>query len=175
MIRITTPRLHIRDWLPADLPHWHRLFSDTQNMCFVEHLQCHSLAESRKHLQSAVDAASDTPRVKYFFALELRSTNEFIGSIGFMTEQKGDDLWGNVGWFLFPEHQGHGYVSEAFATLIPRMFEDWGVAVIDAGCNAANKASERIMQKCGMALVRQHDDRLDYQLKKEDWEELLCH
>jgi RimJ/RimL family protein N-acetyltransferase len=141
-------------------------------MRFVEHLQCHTPEESRKRLQSAIDAIHDTPRVKYFFAIQLRDVSEFIGSIGFMTEPKVGVLWGNVGWFLSPEHQGHHYAAEAFAALIPHMFEDWGVAVIDAGCNTANKASEYIMQSCGMKLVRQHDDRLDYQLKKEDWHNL---
>jgi len=169
MIEVTAPRLIIRDWRPADLAHWHRLFSNTQNMRFVEHVQCHTLEESRKRLQTAIDATQDSPRVKYFFAIELRDTSEFIGNIGFMTEQKADGLWANVGWFLLPEHQGHGYAAEAFAALIPRMFEDWGVGVIDAGCNMSNKASECIMRACGMKFVRQHDDRLDYQLKKEDW------
>jgi len=170
MTQVTSPRLLIRDWLPADLPHWHRLFSDAQNMCYVEHLQCHSLEESRTRLQSVIDAASKSPRVKYFFAVELAQTGEFVGNIGFMTERKNNDLFGNMGWFWLPEHQGYGYASEAFAALIPCMFNDWGVTVIDAGCNVTNRASERLMQKCGMKFVRQHDDRLNYQLTKTDWE-----
>ncbi|MCL2531709.1 MAG: GNAT family N-acetyltransferase [Oscillospiraceae bacterium] len=169
MIEVKTPRLIIRDWQPSDHAHWHRLFSNTQNMRFVEHLQCHTLEESRKHLQGTIDAIQESPRIKYFFAMQLRDTSEFIGNIGFMTELKAGVLWGNMGWFLLPEHQGYGYAAEAFAALIPRMFEEWGVAVIDAGCNIANKASECIMQACGMKLVQQYDDRLNYQLKKEDW------
>ena len=170
MIKITTDRLVIRDHIPADLPHWHRLFNDTQNMRFVEHLQCHSIEESRTRLQSSIDAIHATPRVKYFFAVELFGTGEFIGTIGFMTEPKGDGLLGGIGWFLLPEHQGQGYAAEAFAALIPRMFEDWGVTVIDAGCNAANRASARIMQKCGMKRMREGNGRLNYHLTKQDWE-----
>ena len=169
MIQITTPRLIIRNWQPSDLAHWHRMFSNTLNMHFVEHMQCHTIEESRARLQTAIDAIQDNPRVKYFFAVELAQTGQFIGSIGFMTEMKVGELWGNFGWFLLPEYQGHGYMTQAFRALIPHAFGHWGVAVIDAGCNVANKASERIMQQNGMKLVRQHNDRLDYQLKKEDW------
>jgi len=170
MAAITTARLLIRDPQPADLPGWHRLHSDTQNMRFVEHLQCHSLEESRSRLHSAIDAVNTVPRAKYFFAVELLQTGAFIGSIGFMTEPIEGGLLGGVGWFLLPAYQGKGYAAEAFLALIPRMFAEWGVTLIDAGCNAANPASERVMQKGGMTLVRQYDDRLQYQLTKEDWE-----
>ena len=170
MIEITTPRLTIRDHISEDLSHWHRLFSDRQNMRFVEQLQCHTIEGSRARLQSAIDAIHAVPRVKYFFAMELMQTGEFIGAIGFMTEPIEDGLLGGIGWFLLPERQGQGYAAEAFAALIPRMFGGWGVTVIDAGCNAANPASERVMLKCGMKLVRKYDDRLQYQLTKKDWE-----
>jgi ribosomal-protein-alanine N-acetyltransferase len=169
LIDFTTARLRIRDYLPSDLENWHRLFSDTQNMRFVEYLQSHSLEESHARLQSAVDAARRTARVKYFFAVELLQTGEFIGNIGFMTEPVENDILGNAGWFLLPEHQGRGYATEAFLALIPRMF-GWGVTLIDAGCDAANPASERVMQKGGLSLVKRDGNRLQYQLRKKDWE-----
>jgi RimJ/RimL family protein N-acetyltransferase len=169
MIELRTARLRIRDPLPADLEGWHRLWSDTRNLRFVEHMQTHTPEASRASLQSAIDAARAAPRVKYFFAVETLA-GEFAGDVGFMTEPIGDGVLGGIGWLLLPEHQGKGYATEAVRALIPRMFRDWGVTVIDAGCNAANKASERVMQKGGMALVRRYDDRLQYQLAKEDWE-----
>ncbi|MCL1952498.1 MAG: GNAT family N-acetyltransferase [Oscillospiraceae bacterium] len=170
MTATLTARLCVRDPKPADLEGWHRLFSDTRNMRFLEHLQTHSPEESRASLQSAIDAAHTTPRVKYFFAVELRRTGELIGSIGFMTEQVGNDMLGGVGWFLLPEYQGRGYATEAFRALIPRMFDDWGVTLVDAGCDAANPASERVMRKGGLALTKRDGNRLQYQLSKKDWE-----
>jgi len=170
MIQISTQRLSIRDPLPADLPGWHRLFSNTQNMRFVEQLQCHSLDESRASLQRAVDAVRSRPRVEYFFAVELAQSGEFIGSIGFTAVPAGDDLLGGSGWFLLPEHQGKGYAAESFAALIPHMFRDWRITRVDAGCNADNEASRRVMQKCGMSFVKRQEGRLQYQLTKEDWE-----
>ena len=163
MIELCTERLLIRDPLPNDLPGWHRLKSDTQNLRFVKHQQTHSLAESRADLQSAVDAAHSPRRVKWFFTVELMQTRVFIGTIGFMTEPTEGGLLGGIGWFLLPAHQGRGYATEAFRALIPFIFAH-GVTVIDAGCNAANGTSERVMQKGGMRLVRRKGEWLTYQL-----------
>ena len=170
MIDFTTARLRIRDHSPADLEDRHRLWSDTQNLRFVESMQSHSLEESRAELQQAIDAAHENPRVKWFFAVELAQTGEYIGEIGFSKEPKEDNMQGGAGWFFFPEYQGKGYATEAFRALIPRMFTDWGVTRIHAGCNPANRASERVMQKGGLKLVKREGERLQYELKKEEWE-----
>ena len=170
MIEITTTRLRIRDHLPRDLEELHRLRSDTHNLRFVEHMQSHSYEESQTKLQRSIEAAGEYPRTTWFFVAELLQTDEFIGTIGFVTEPMDGGLLGGIGWFLLPEFQGKGYATEAFLALIPRMFADWGVTLIDAGCDAANRASERVMQKAGMTLVRRDGERLGYQLRKEDWE-----
>ena len=170
MVELLTGRLRIRENLPSDLESWHRLFGDAQNMCFVQGLQTHSFEESHADMQAAIDAARESPRVKHFFAVELALTGAYAGNIGFTRESKNGEIMGGIGWFFLPEYQGKGYATEAFQALIPRMFRDWGVTIIDAGCNAANRASERVMQKGGMTLVQQYDNRLRYQLTKEDWE-----
>ena len=170
MIDFTTPRLRIRDYLSSDLEGWHRLWSDTQNLRFVESMQSHSFEKSRAELAKAIDAARESPRVGWFFAVELTQTGEYIGDVGFSKEPKEGGTQGGVGWFFLPEYQGKGYATEAFLALIPRMFNDWGVDIIHAGCNAANRASERVMQKGGLRLVKCEAQRLQYQLTKEDWE-----
>jgi len=170
MVDIRTARLRVRDPAPRDLEGWHRLFSDAQNLRFVEHMRTHTLEESRARLRQAIESARESARARWFYAVELAQTGAFAGSIGFMTEPIGGGVLGGIGWFLLPEHQGKGYATEAFQALIPRMFRDWGVTLIDASCDAANRASARVMQKGGMALVWQYDGRLQYQLAKEDWE-----
>ena len=174
MIKIQTKRLLIRDPVFADLNGWHRLKSDAQNMRFVEYLQTRTLEESRADLQKAVDAIEMNPRVKYFFSVVLNETGEFIGAIGFMTEAKEDGLMGGVGWFFLPEHQGKGYATEAFQAMIPFMFNDCAIDIIDAGCKLANPASERIMQKCGMKKIREYEDgtKAQYQLKRQEYFEI---
>jgi len=175
MVKLTTERLLIRDPVPADLDSWHLLKSDAWNMRFVEQLQTRTVEESRADLRKAIDAAAEQERDIYFFSIVLAGTGEFIGSIGFRTERKAQGLTCGAGWFLLPEHQGRGYATEAFRALLPFMFRDCGIDVIDAGCKRANPASERIMQKCGMRKIRECENgtRVQYQLTREDFQESI--
>jgi RimJ/RimL family protein N-acetyltransferase len=55
-----------------------------------------------------------------------------------------------VGWGLDPDHQGHGYATEAATELVRLCFEDLGVRRITAGAFADNAPSLRVMERLGM-------------------------
>jgi ribosomal-protein-alanine N-acetyltransferase len=73
---------------------------------------------------------------------------------------------------------GNGYATEALNEIIRFAFEKDGVFRIETGCYSENKASERVMQKCGLikeAEYKQcvwHDgkmkDRVSYRLLKTE-------
>lgn len=175
MIEIRTPRLTVRDPLPCDLEGWHRLKSDPENMRFVPYLQTHSLEESRDDLQNAVEAAKDVPRTTCFFSVVENESGAFLGTLGFRTKALPEGgLSGVAGWFFLPEVQGKGCATEAFCALLPRMFGDWGVAMVEASCYKANRASERVMQKAGLRYMFDYGEpgqrRAQYQLTKEEFE-----
>ena len=55
-----------------------------------------------------------------------------------------------LGWVLDPQHQGHGYATEAVRAAIRICFEDLGLRRVTAGCFADNVASWRLMERLGM-------------------------
>jgi RimJ/RimL family protein N-acetyltransferase len=55
-----------------------------------------------------------------------------------------------LGWVLDPQHQGHGYATEAVGAAIRICFEDLGLRRVMAGCFADNVASWRLMERLGM-------------------------
>jgi RimJ/RimL family protein N-acetyltransferase len=55
-----------------------------------------------------------------------------------------------IGWALDPEHQGHGYATEATRALLRLCFEDLGVHRVEALCFAVNEPSWRLMERLGM-------------------------
>jgi len=85
-----------------------------------------------------------------------------------------------AGYALLPEHRGQGYATEAFQVLIRFAFEEDAVYRMVAGCRAENRASERVMQKCGMVKEAEfkchtwHDgqmkDRVEYRLLKDEFQ-----
>jgi len=84
-----------------------------------------------------------------------------------------------VGYFILPEFHGKGYITEALKEVIKFAFEDNGVYRISTGCLSENRASEKVMQKCGLikeaeykSYIR-HDgqmkDRVEYRLLLDEW------
>jgi RimJ/RimL family protein N-acetyltransferase len=85
-----------------------------------------------------------------------------------------------LGWSMSPEHQGHGYATEAVAELIRICFEGLGLRRVTAKCFADNEASWRLMERVGMrreqhlareSLHRSGEwlDALGYALLADEW------
>lgn len=85
-----------------------------------------------------------------------------------------------IGWCLSPEHQGHGYVTEAVTELVRLCFEDLGLRRLTAEAFADNTPSLRVMERLGMvcearhraeSLHRDHGwvDSVTYALLADDW------
>jgi RimJ/RimL family protein N-acetyltransferase len=94
--------------------------------------------------------------------------------------ERATDSEAEIGWGLDPVHQGHGYATEAAATLVRICFEELGVRRVVASAFADNEASLRVMERlrmrCETRGVRTslHRDRgwvdnVGYALLAEEW------
>ena len=182
MIRIATERLIVRDPLPADMDGWHRLLSDPKAMYYLPELMTRSLDESRENLEAAIAESQNPNRTKYFLAIEKKDTGAYTGSIGY-TVTRTTPLGKLVcmGYFILPEYHGQGIAAEALRGVLRFAFEENDVFRVEAGCITDNRASERVMQKCGMIKEAAykacvwHDgrmkDRVGYRLLREEYDE----
>lgn len=70
--------------------------------------------------------------------------------IGFVNDCgiDGDEI--EIGYVIHPDHQGHGYATEAVRALISHLAGQ-GFSKIKAGYFEENHASRRVMEKCGMS------------------------
>jgi RimJ/RimL family protein N-acetyltransferase len=55
-----------------------------------------------------------------------------------------------IGWVLHPDHEGHGYATEAVREILGVCFDELGLRRVVAGCFAANTASWQLMERVGM-------------------------
>jgi ribosomal-protein-alanine N-acetyltransferase len=153
--------------------------SDEETMYYLADSMTHSEDESAANLNATIVDAHNRNRVKYFFTIETRDSGVFIGSIGYTVKfvtPVGKVV--DAGYFILPDFWRNGYATEALNEIIRFAFEEDGVFRIETGCYLENKASERVMQKCGMikeAEYKQclwHDgrmkDRVSYRLLKTD-------
>ena len=186
MVILKTERLIIRDPKPEDINGHHRLLSDELIKYYWPNSASASMEQSRRDLEDAINEANSDCRDKYFFTIELSETGEYVGTIGYTVVQRlpvGKIV--GAGYAILPEFRRYGYTTEAFRALLYFAFEKNGVYRMVAGCRAENKASERVMQKCGMIKEADfrchtwHDgvmkDRVEYRLLKDEFHRMAMY
>ncbi len=56
-----------------------------------------------------------------------------------------------IGYGILEAFQGHGYATEAVKAVSYRAFDDPAVTAVEAETAADNRASQRVLEKCGFA------------------------
>ncbi len=84
-------------------------------------------------------------------AVELRSGRETIGVAGLTHLDESPEI--EVGYRFLKKHWGHGYATEAARASIAYGFEELGLDRIVAVTLPTNRASRRVMEKCGLSFV----------------------
>lgn len=150
MVYIETERLILRSWTPDDLPAFAAMNSDERVMrYFPATLSYDQTCDFYNRIVREFDEKGYG-----LYAVELKSTGEFIGYVGLHEIGfKADFTPGvEIGWRLAADFHNKGYATEAAkavcectSTLVHRRLYSF-TAVI-------NKPSERVMQKIGMVKV----------------------
>ena len=88
---------------------------------------------------------------QYFdYAVILKSENRMIGTCGF-SRLDAPNGCAEAGYVINPDYQGRGYATEALNALLHFGFRELGLNRIEARFMTENKASLRVMEKCGMS------------------------
>ncbi|HEY8610854.1 MAG TPA: GNAT family N-acetyltransferase [Roseomonas sp.] len=141
-LSIRTPRLGLRLAEASDAAPLAALMSDAISarlaswpMPWTAERMAARIAEWRRiGLPCVVERGADGALVGWIHALRNRE----------------DPGRASMGWWCAEAHQGHGYIREAAAALLPLAFERLGVSVIEAGAQPDNQASFAVMRALGM-------------------------
>ena len=82
------------------------------------------------------------------WAIELKETKKFIGTCGFSVFDPLNKKV-EIGYVLNPQYHNNGFATECVKRIIEYAFEELGIHRIEARIMDGNKASERVIQKCG--------------------------
>jgi len=88
------------------------------------------------------------------WAAESTATGEFLGWFHFRPDPGGDVTNIDIGYRLRRSAWNKGYATEGSQALISRGFTDLGIEQVFAHTLTVNAASRRVLEKCGLALVR---------------------
>lgn len=179
-IKLETERLIVRPYEEKDLPEYHKLFSDKQNMYFLDDIITNTVEESLESLRDAVKL-NETGRVRRF-CIALKENDKLIGGCGY--DIKCETPAGKIvhmGWFIMPEYQNKGYVTEAAKKVLEFAFLHDNCVRVETGCYKDNIPTQKVMIKAGFRKEAEkikaqwHDgqmkDRLGFAMNRDEYME----
>ncbi|WP_413284352.1 GNAT family N-acetyltransferase [Vibrio sp. MA40-2] len=147
-IELKTNRLILRAWKPSDYQEFAKMTSDSKVMKYfpsiLSEIESNQLADKIRRL---IDKNGWG-----FWALELKSSSEFIGFVGLHYQDQAipESPFIEIGWRLSANHWGHGYAPEAATKALKFAFEQLQQPAVYAFTTVTNQPSRRVMQKIGM-------------------------
>ena len=151
MVILESDRLIMRNYKAADLPEYHRIMSDKENMYYFIPFGfvTNSIEESRESLINA--AEFNEKNIGYRFCITLKENDKMIGGIGYgiAAETPVGKIADPMGWFLAPEYQSKGYMTEAVKSVLAFSFLQDNCVRVATACFKDNIPTQKVMAKVG--------------------------
>lgn len=107
-------------------------------------------AELREAYGEMLSGCKRDPENRIWYApwkMTRKSDNTFLGDLGFKGPARENAV--EIGYGILPEYEGMGYTTEAVMAMTQWAFGNAGVVFVEAETEPDNKASQRILDKCG--------------------------
>jgi RimJ/RimL family protein N-acetyltransferase len=152
-IWLETDRLILRRFTPADLDCLYALDNDPEVMRYINGGTPTPRAVVKRDILPTFVRYDERRPGFGFWAVVEKASGEWLGWICLRLSQEapGQSI---LGYRLCRAAWGRGYATEGARALIRKGFEEWGVQRVVATTYEENRASRRVMEKLGMALVR---------------------
>jgi ribosomal-protein-alanine N-acetyltransferase len=144
---LRTERLLLRRPTLADLPAWHAIYVDAEEVWYGAPRS--SLDENRDKLVRQI--AHHEEHGFGFCAVELLDAGDMIGAAGLQRLDGGPEV--EVGYRFLKTHWGRGYATESALASLAYGFDDLGLDRIVAVALESNLASRRVLEKCGLSEI----------------------
>ncbi|GAC1584215.1 MAG: GNAT family N-acetyltransferase [Candidatus Elarobacter sp.] len=89
------------------------------------------------------------------YVVRLRD-GPFVGTASLFRSRAEDDDIVEIGYAVCPEHWGKGLATEMTVAVLTIAFTVLELPAVHAATDPANRASRRVMEKCGMEYVRDY-------------------
>lgn len=172
---IETDRLILRELRDSDLKDWFEMDSDPEVHRYLGNQPVHDIEQIEGAFQ-AICQQYESNGIGRWATIE-RSSGKFIGWSGLklVREEENNHIdYYDVGYRLNPKYWGKGYASEACRAALDYGFTTLNVREIIGTVHEENKASRRVLEKCGLRFVEQfmwNDIRCDWmKITREEWQ-----
>ncbi len=146
---ITTRRLHIREYVVADIPTVFQYVNDPAYWQY-QRSEAPTAQQLDTLLKWVVNEQAAKPRLAYFLAATRKDTGEIIGEAVLKITNPAERQ-AELGFGVAPRFWKQGFGTEITGALLEAAFSQLKMHRVSAQCSPENKGSIRIMQKTGMA------------------------
>lgn len=181
--RLSTPHLFLRRFQQRDAPVLHRVLQESADWLrpwsppFTADI---SIADIAKNIRRGHRETRRCQRLD--LGIFEQETGALIGKVGFHTMVYGVAFCAGLGYWIAGSAAGHGYMTQAVATLVAFGFEELGFHRIWAGVQFSNVASQRVLEKLSFVREGAHRqevfidgawrDQYYYTLLREEYDQL---
>jgi len=177
-MRLESKRLIMRPYAVSDLYDCYQLLSDKENMYYLNDITTESLEEAKLSIDDAIEKMQNGEAQR--FAVTLKENGRLIGGVGYdITEINPLGRVGHIGWFILPEYQNKGYITEAATRVLEYAFLEDNCIRITTGCYKENEPTQKVMAKLGFRQEAEkikaqwHDgkmkDRLEFAINRDEY------
>lgn len=155
-IILETERLILREMDASDLEKMFELDSNPLVHTYLGNKPIHSRDEARGYINSLINQYRENGIGRW--ATIEKETGNFIGWSGLKYITGSKNLQSNfhdVGYRFLPKFWGKGYATEATHAALRYAFETMKLHEVIGTCHQENKASRRVLEKCGLQLKEQ--------------------
>ena len=124
-----------------------RPMSDSELEALIERTDSEEL---RGAYGEMLDGCRRDPENRVWYApwrMALKDGPDYIGDLGFKGPVKNHAV--EIGYGVLPEHENRGYTTEALQAMTQWAFGQKDVVFVEAETAPDNKASQRVLEKCG--------------------------
>ena len=151
---ITTERLVLRAQEPKDTEALLAAFADAGFSRFIT-MERRALTRVEAWRPTAIIAGSWSVNGYGMWMVEERLTGRAVGRVGPWNPEGWPDF--EIGWTIFPEHQGNGYATEAAAASLGWVRETLGRDYVIHLIDPENAASEAVARRLGASVTGRHE------------------
>lgn len=164
---IETERLLLRPYREADIDVLHDIQSRPEVVRYL-YWEPRTREQVEKVIRESGDQI-DGEGGGLTLAIQPRDSDTMVGDVVLMYHSE-VHRQGEIGYVLHPDHQGHGYATEAAAALLQLGFEGLDLHRIIARVDARNAPSAAVLRRIGM---RQEAHLLENEWFKGGWSDEL--
>lgn len=156
---LVTSRVRLRQYEPRDLERFVELNSDPEVVRYVGG-ETLSRADTESGVERTLMYRERFAGRLGVFTAERLSDGAFMGWFLLRPDRERLDDVANLelGYRLKREFWGQGYATEASRALVAKAFDELGAESVWAQALAANAASRRVMEKCGLTFEKDFID-----------------